>query len=103
MRKFFYIIILLLILSDILFFTLSSDIRIFGILLIYIFFMKLLKLGSNIAFIFSLIFLLLGYVHFVFSDITYFVNPGPNIPFSEKAAIWTFLFMIIGMVQKWRE
>ena len=93
----------MLILGDILFFTLSSDIRIFGILIIYVFFIRLLKLKSNISFVFSLIFLLLGYMHFVFSDITYFANPGPNIPFSEKSAVWTFIFMVIGVFQKWRE
>lgn len=103
MRKLFYIFILLLIISDIVLFTLSSDIRIFGILFIYIFFVKLLKLKSNASFVFSLIFLVLAYSSFIFSDVTYFANPGPNIPFSEKAAVWTFLFMIIGIVQKWKE
>lgn len=103
MNKLFYIFILLLILGDIFFFTLSSDIRIFGILLTYVIFIKLLKLRSNSAFIFSLILLLLAYTSFIFSDVTYFANPGPNIPFSEKAAVWTFLLMVVGIVQKWRE
>lgn len=103
MRKFLYLFILLLILVDILFFTLSSDIRIFGILLIYILSVVFLKLKSNVSFVFSLVFLLLGYFSFIFSDVTYFANPGPNIPFSEKAAVWTFLFIVIGIIQKWKE
>lgn len=104
MNKFLFILfILILILADMLLFRESSDIRILLIILIYEVFVKVLKLKSNVTFIFALIFLLMGYFQFIFSDTAYFVNPGPNIPFSEKSAVWTFLFMGIGIIQKWRE
>jgi len=104
MHRFSYIIIIfLLILGDITLFTQSSDIRIFTLLIIYWLLIKTIKLNSRTTFIFSLIFLILAYFQFILSDIRYFDNPGPNIPFSEKAAVWAFLFMVVGIIQKWRE
>ena len=102
-RFFYFIVIFLLILGDITLFTESSDVRIFTILAIYSVLIKTLKLKSNTTFLLSLIFLVLAYFQFIFSDIKYFHNPSPNIPFSEKAAVWTFLFMVVGAIQKWRE
>ena|SRR3989344_4192860 len=102
-RFFYFIIIFLLILGDITLFTQSSDIRIFILVLIYWLLIKALKLNSKTTFIFSLIFLVLAYLHFIFSDIKYFDNPGPNIPFSERAAMWIFLLMVVGIIQKRRE
>lgn len=104
MHSFFYfIIIFLLILADITLFIESSDIRIFTLLLIYGLLIKPLKISSKATFLFSLIFLVLAYFQFIFSDIRYFDNPGPIPPFSEKAAVWVFLLMIVGIIQKWRE
>jgi len=103
MRKFSYFLILLLIFWDVFLFVRSSDIRIFAILLIYIFFIKILKLKSNTAFIFSLILLFLAYIQFLFSNPVVFANPGPTPPTSEKTAVWVFLLMVVGIIQKWRE
>lgn len=104
MNRFFYLfIIFLLILGDILFFAESSDIRILILLIIYGLSIKTLRMNSNTAFIFSLMFLVLGYFQFTFSDIRYFDNPGPVVPFSEKSAVWSFSFIVFGIVQKWRE
>lgn len=104
MHSFFYfIIIFLLILGDITLFTESSDIRIFTLLLIYGLLIKIFKMNSNITFLFSLIFLILAYFQFIFSDIRYFDNPSTITPFSERGAVWVFLFMVVGIIQKWRE
>jgi len=104
MHRWFYLIVFfLLILGDIILFTESSDLRIFGLLFLYGLLVKTIKFNSNKTFLFALILLVLAYFQFIFSDMVYFVNPGPNIPFSEKAAIWTFLFISIGIIQKWRE
>lgn len=102
MRKFFYLITILLILGDIFLFTVSSDFRILGILFVYIFFVKALKLKSNVAFILSLFFLLLAYVQFIFSNQIIYIN-GSIAPDAEKTAVWVFLLMVVGIIQKWRE
>jgi len=101
MRKFSYFFVLSLVLGDIFLFTLSTDLRIFGILILYAFFVKILKLKSNVAFSFSLVLLILAYVQFVFSNPVVFIAPGA--PSAEKTAVWTFLFMVVGIIQKWRE
>lgn len=101
MRKFFYFFILLLILGDVFLFAVSSDLRIFGILATYAFFVKTLKLKSNSAFILSLILLILSYLQFIFSNPVIFITPG--VPYSEKTAVWVFLFLVVGIIQKWRE
>lgn len=101
MHKFTYPLILSLILGDIFLFTVSSDIRIFGILAIYAFFIKTSKLKSNATFTLSLILLILSYIQFLFSNPIVFITPGA--PTAEKTAVWTFLFLVVGVVQKWRE
>lgn len=101
MRKFSYLFILSLIVGDIFLFAVSSDIRILGILILYVFLIKILKLKSNATFALSLILLILAYVQFIFSNPVIFETPGT--PHAEKTAVWTFLFMVIGIIQKWRE
>lgn len=101
MRKLSYFFILLLILGDIFLFTASSDLRILGVLILYVFLIKILKLKSNATFALSLILLILAYIQFLFSDPVVFITPGA--PHAEKTAVWTFLFMVVGIIQKWRE
>ncbi len=101
MRKFSYLFILSLILGDVFLFTESSDLRIFGILILYVFFVKTLKLKSNVTFALSFILLIFAYIQFLFSNPVVFITPGA--PNAEKTAVWTFLFMVIGIIQKWRE
>ncbi len=101
MRKLLYLFILLLILGDIFLFAVSSDFRILGILILYAFFIKVLKLKSNATFFLSLILLILAYVQFLFSNPIVFITPG--VPIAEKTAVWVFLFMVIGIIQKWKE
>lgn len=101
MHIFSYLFILVLVLWDIFLLAVSSDIRIFGILILYAFFVKTLKLKSNVAFILSLILLFLAYVQFLFSNPIVFITPGE--PVAEKTAVWVFLFLVVGIIQKWRE
>lgn len=101
MRKFIYLFILLLILADIFLFAETSDIRIFGILILYVFLIKTMKFKSNAAFILSLILLIFSYIQFLFSNPTVFITPGA--PGAERMAVWTFLFIVVGIIQKWRE
>lgn len=99
----YFLLFFLLILGDTLLFKESSDLRIFTLLIAYGLSIKYLKFGCKTTFLYSLIFLIIAYVSFIFSDIRYFDNPSPNIPFSEKSAVWAFLFMVVGIIQKWRE
>lgn len=101
MRKFSYFFILLLILGDVFLFAVSSDLRTFGILILYVLLVKTFKLRSSAAFVLSLILLVFAYVQFIFSNPIVFITPGE--PTAEKTAVWVFLFMVVGIIQKWRE
>lgn len=101
-NKLLYLVpIFLLILGDVMFFTLSSDYRIFGILIIYIFLIRLLKLTSHTTFIFSFFLFLFTYIQFIFAKPVVFHQP--EVPAVEKTAVWLYLFLLIGVIQKWRE
>lgn len=103
-RYFYYALVFLLILGDIFLFRESSDIRIFGVLLIYGIFIKFLKLKSNTTLLFSLILLVLAYIEFIlFSNPAYFLNPETAPPASERTAVWAFLLLVVGLIQKWKE
>lgn len=91
-------------LGDVFLFMESSDIRIFTLIFIYIIFIKINNIKSSTTLFFSLILLLLAYVEFIlFSNPNYFLNPETASPVSERTAVWTFLLLIIGLIQKWRE
>jgi hypothetical protein len=99
---FYPIVIILLIFGDVLLFAQSSDIRIFAILFLYIFFVKKYRIKSTITYILALFFLFLAFIQFIFSNQNIFIDPGPASPISERMAVWVFLFMIIGIVHKWK-
>ena len=100
--KLFYLIpILVLILGDVFFFTISSDLRIFGIILIFIYTTRRYRLKSDATFLFALLLFLLTYIQYIFSDPALFHQP--IVPTVEKTAVWLYLFLVIGVIQKWRE
>lgn len=102
MRRFRYIILILsLILGDVFFFPVSSDVRIFGVLCLYAILIKLLKFKSKTTFGISLVLLFFSYFFYVFSDPSVFAKPV--VPVAERAAVWLYLFLVIGVIQKWRE
>ena len=86
--------IFLAILTDIIFFLESSDFVIFGILGVYVGCVWFAKIKSNITFLFCLLFLLLMYGMFLFTETSVH---------TEKAAVWFFLFFVVGIFQKFKE
>lgn len=102
--KFFYVVpIILLILGDVLFFEKSSDWRTFPILIFYIFMIKRFKLRANTTFFICLFLFLLIYIQFIFSPLSVFESQYPVLPAGEKIAVWLYLFLVVGVIQKWRE
>lgn len=72
----------------------SSDFVIFGVLLFYIFFAKIIQIKSNSTFL-----LCLGLVGAMF--VSYLFTEASIA--TEKASVWLVLFMAVGIYQKWRE
>lgn len=98
-----YIPILLLIFLDVLFFEKSSDFRTFPILLLYIFMIFRFKIRSTGTFIICLILFVWMYIHFIISSPQAYDAQYPLIPLGEKLAVWLYLLLAIGVVQKFRE
>lgn len=103
-NKFFHVMpIILLILGDVLFFQKNSDLRTFPILFLYIYFIIRFNIRANTTLFICLVFFVLMYIQYIFSSPTAFVSQYPVIPFGEKIAVWLYLFLLIGVIQKWRE
>ena len=102
MQKPRYILLILgLILGAVFFFPVSSDFRIFGILGIYIFLIRRYHWKSASTFVLTLLVFLLSYVLFVFTDPAKFYQP--LVPATERLAVWVYLLLGLGVIQKWRE
>lgn len=84
----------LLVLGDSLANPKSYDLITFSILILYGILAFIAKVKSKYTFIFCLILLLIMYFLFLLS--------GPAIK-TEKTAVWLVLFMLIGIIQQWRE
>lgn len=80
--------------GDILFLSKSSDLIIFSILILSVFFIKIFELKSKLTFLLCLALLTTMFFSYLFTE--------TSIP-TEKAAVWLVLFLIIGVIQKWRE
>lgn len=103
-KKFFTVLpIILLILGDALLFQQNSDWRTFPILIFYIFLIIRYKITANTTFLICLLFFLFMYVHYIFSPPQLFESQYPFPPFGEKIAVWLYLFLVIGVIQRWRE
>ena len=103
-NKFFYLIpIILLILGDVVLFQKNSDWRTFPILIFYIFCIIRFKISATTTFLICLALFVFMYIHFIFSDPKLYETQYPLAPFGEKIAVWLYLFLLIGVVQKWRE
>lgn len=79
---------------DIFFVKTSSDIVIFGILLLYGVFIKMFQIKSRRTFFLCLALLVAMFINFLFT--------GTSVS-TEKAAVWLVLFMALGIFQQWRE
>lgn len=80
--------------ADILFLKKSSDLIIFGILIISLFFIKIFQLKSKLTFLLGLTLLVTMFINYLFT--------GTSAS-TEKAAVWLILFLIIGVIQRWKE
>lgn len=87
-------IIFLGIIADILFFGPSEDIRIFTIITLYIFSIWFYKLKSSLTFRFALFVLALMFLLLLFT------STSGN---TEKAAVWLFFLIAIGIFQQLKE
>lgn len=72
----------------------SSDLIIFGTLIMYGFYAKIVQIKSNFTFLICLSLLAFMFVSFIFT--------GFSIP-TDKLAVWLFFFMAIGIYQSLRE
>ncbi len=95
--------IILLILGDTLLFKENSDWATFPILILYIFLIIRYKITANTTFLICLLLFLFMYVHYIFSSPGVFNSQYPFPPFGEKIAVWLYLFLVIGVIQRWRE
>lgn len=86
--------IFLSILGDIFFLKESSDVRIFGVILVYICSIWLYKLSSKLTFTFALWVLCVMFFLFLFT------STSEN---TEKAAVWLFFLIAIGIFQQLKE
>ena len=102
-RSLKYIPILLLVFMDVLFFEKSSDFRTFPILLLYIFMIYRFKIRSTGTFIICFILFIVMYIHFIISSPQSYEAQYPKVPLGEKLAVWIYIFLIVGVIQKWRE
>lgn len=102
-RSLKYIPILLLIFVDVWFFEKSSDFRTFPILLLYIFMIYRFKIRSTGTFIICLILFAFMYIHFIISSPQAYEAQYPQVPLGEKLAVWLYLLLVIGVIQKFRE
>lgn len=103
-KKFFTVLsIILLILGDTLLFQTNLDWRTFPILIFYIFLIIRYKITANTTFFICLVLFLFMYVHYIFSSPVLFESQYPFPPFGEKIAVWLYLFLVIGVIQRWRE
>lgn len=83
-----------LILVDAFFVSYQSDIITFGLVGAYALVQYLTRGTSRSTFLFCLALFLLMYMQFIFS--------GPVVK-AEKLAVWLYLFLVLGVIQKWRE
>lgn len=82
------------IISDVFLLKGTSDLRLFGVLGLYIINIWVFKLKSKITFLLCLFLLIAMYISFLISgtsDIT------------EKIAVWFVLFLTVGIIQQWNE
>jgi len=94
---------ILLILADVLFFEKSSDWRTFPILIFYIFLIIRFKVRANTTFFICLFLFFLIYIQYIFSSPATFEIQYPVVPFGEKIAVWLYLFLVIGVIQRWKK
>lgn len=84
----------LALIADIFLLVGNSDLRFFGISLLFLISAIFYRFSSKLTFILCLVLLGIMYVSFLIS--------GPSA-LTEKVAVWLVLFMIVGIIQQWNE
>ncbi len=82
------------IVADIFWLPGSSDLRIFSILMLYWLAIRVHNLKSQFTLYVALGLLILTFIEYLLS--------GPSAE-TEKAAVWFVLFLLIGIITKWKE
>lgn len=101
-HKFFFLCLLFFaIVAESIMFPVSSDIRFVAVIGFYLYLAKQYNLKSQATFIFVLFLFLFSYIFYVFTQTSAFYQT--TSPATEKAAVWVFLFFVLGVIQKWRE
>ncbi len=90
----FLLLIFGLLARDIFVLSSQSDVKYFGITILFYIIALFYGWKSRFTFIICLLLLLIMYVKFL--------QTGPSIT-TEKTAVWLFLFMVVGMLQQWKE
>lgn len=91
-----FVILFGLIAYDIFISSTNSDIKFYGITLLYFITALFYRLKSSITFTVCLVLLILMFVFFILSG-----PAGPSVQ-TEKIAVWLFLFMLVGIIQQWK-
>lgn len=82
------------IIGDILFLGQSQDLRIFSLIVIYILAIRFYKLKSRFTFSFALFVVIIIFIELILTSTS---------PTTEKAAIWLFFLIAIGIFQQIKE
>ena len=79
---------------DIFFIKISSDLMIFSIIFLYGIFIKIFQIDSRRTFLLCLFLLVAMFINYL---------QGGSSNQTEKAAVWLVLFLVIGIIQQWKE
>lgn len=93
-KKIILALLIVAIFVDTFFVKISSDIVIFGVLLLYGIFIRIFQIKSRRTFLLCLALLVAMFIDFLLT--------GTSVS-TEKAAVWLFLFMALGIFQQWKE
>lgn len=83
--------------SDIFLSSNASDIKFYGITIFFFITAFFYQLKSRVTFIICLVLFCIMYLDFLISGLA-----GPS-KITEKVAVWLFLFMLVGILQQWKE
>ena len=81
----------LAILVNVVFFEFNSDIIIFGLLGLYLLASKIYKFNSKVAFLICFIILSILLLEYLVGSTSFY---------TEKAAVWLFIFILTGIIQE---
>ncbi len=94
-KSIFLTAVVLFVFGDIFIIARLSDLLFFGLLFFYIIGILLYKITSRTTFQFCIFYVGIIFVQFVLS--------GEGSLRAEKAAVWLYLFLLTGVIQKWKE